>query len=500
MLTIHRRSYYGTLVLLMILALVTACKSMPVESAIGNEELPNDYSELSWEEAFSTLSRQLATEYAFTEWKGIDWDVLFETYNPQIIEAQASQDFPAYYLALRSYLHKIPDRHVSINNIAAIDDQYIGGGFGFSIAHLDDTSVIATWVEEQGEAWNAGMRAGCEILSWDGIPIAAAIDAVFPIFTSNCATGEDLHLAQQQYLVRAPVGEQHQATFRSIEGDTIHTVQVSAYDDNRASLSKGYPDSVVSDRIRKAILEIETDEPMPRSMVETEMLAHDIAYIKVWGLLDADLQMTGKVLSTVTLFEQAVATAVEQKATGIILDIRNNIGGMDQMAADLLGCFYSERTFYEYLNAYKSESGTWEILTTSEENGKQPVFIEPSAVQYSGPIIALVNSHCVSSGEGLAMGIRNLPNGEILGFFGTNGSFGLASGIAAMPGGLVVHWPNGQSLDENHKIQLDSRNGIGGAQPTIRIPMTKEHALSIAQGMDVELQEAIRILAFPKEP
>jgi len=83
---------------------------------------------------------------------------------------------------------------------------------------------------------------------------------------------------------------------------------------------------------------------------------------------------------------------------------------------------------------------------------------------------------------------------------GTNGSFGLASGIAAMPGGLVVHWPNGQSLDENYKIQLDSRNGVGGIEPTIRIPMTNDHALSIAQGVDVELQEAIRILDFPKKP
>lgn len=170
------------------------------------------------------------------------------------------------------------------------------------------------------------------------------------------------------------------------------------------------------------------------------------------------------------------------------------------MAADLLGSFYAEQTFYEYQNAYNPETGTWELLVSSEENGKQPVIIEPRAVHYKGPVIALVNSHCVSSGEGIAMGIRNLSNGEVLGFYGTNGSFGLASGIAVMPGGLIVHWPNGQSLDENHEIQLDSRNGIGGVAPTIRIPMTKDHAVSIAQGVDVELQEAMQILAFPKKP
>ena len=479
-------------IILIILALGTACKTIPGESTGTTEEKPNDYSQLPWEQAFTMLHEQLVREYAFTEWKGIDWEALYAEYHPQVLAARQKQDFPTYYLALRSYLHRIPDRHVSINNIPAIDDLYIGGGFGISIARLDDASVIATWVEEGTPAWVAGLRAGCEILFWDGVPISDAIDAVFPVFTSNCATSEDLALAQQQYLVRAPIGKQTEVTFRSEEDITSHTAVLTAYDDKRASLGKGYPDSVVSDRIRKALLEIETDEPMPQSMVETKLLAQDIAYIKVWGLLDADLQQTGTAVSTVSLFEQAVTEAIEQHAKGIILDIRNNIGGMDQMAADLLGCFYSEKTLYEYLLAYNPETGAWEILPSSGENGTQPVFIEPRGVRFTGPVIALVNSYCVSSGEGIALGIRNLPQGNTLGFFGTNGSFGLATGIAAMPNGLLVHWPNGQSLDANHEIQLDSRNGIGGVEPTIRIPMTKAHALSIARGEDVELQQAIK--------
>ena len=52
----------------------------------------------------------------------------------------------------------------------------------------------------------------------------------------------------------------------------------------------------------------------------------------------------------------------------------------------------------------------------------------------------------------------------------------------------------GQSLDHDRNIQIDSRNGAGGIEPTIRIPMTRENALMVAQGEDVELREAIRIL------
>ena len=113
---------------------------------------------------------------------------------------------------------------------------------------------------------------------------------------------------------------------------------------------------------------------------------------------------------------------------------------------------------------------------------------------YIEPVIALINPKCVSSGEGLAMGIRNLPNGETLGYYGTNGSFGMAGARILVPGDLVVRCPFGQSLDENAEVQLDSRDGIGGVSPTIRIAMTAESAIRIADGEDVGLEEAVRIL------
>ncbi len=79
--------------------------------------------------------------------------------------------------------------------------------------------------------------------------------------------------------------------------------------------------------------------------------------------------------------------------------------------------------------------------------------------------------------------------------FRTHRSFGLCGAEALMPGGLIVKWPSGQSLDKNKEIQLDSRNGIGGVSPSIRIPMTMENAIRVTNGEDVELEEAIRILS-----
>ncbi|HOF95294.1 MAG TPA: peptidase S41, partial [Clostridia bacterium] len=59
---------------------------------------------------------------------------------------------------------------------------------------------------------------------------------------------------------------------------------------------------------------------------------------------------------------------------------------------------------------------------------------------------------------------------------------------------IMVDYPFGQSLNKDKQIQLDSQNGVGGVSPSIRIPLTKENALRIANGEDVELKEALRIL------
>jgi hypothetical protein len=96
----------------------------------------------TWEQAFESMYQQLVTEYAFTEWKHLDWASLHDTYLPLIQKAQAEQDFNAYYIALREFLTEIPDGHVSITSLKDIDDLYIGGGFGFAVTRLSDDTVI----------------------------------------------------------------------------------------------------------------------------------------------------------------------------------------------------------------------------------------------------------------------------------------------------------------------------------------------------------------------
>ena len=439
-----------------------------------------DFSELPWAEAFGKLNETMSHQYAFTEWKDIRWQALYNKYLPQVEAAQSKNSFEEYYIALCAYINEIPDGHVLVSRVAELDDKYIGGGFGFAVTQLNDGKVIVTWLDPSGPAQAAGLGLGDEITEWNGRPVTSTLEAVPTLFASNSATGEILKQKQLAYLVRNRIGADVKLTLSD-----SRSLVLTAYDDQKLSLKKIYPYTVVSvDKLmalQDMFLGKENPNPELDGVVEMKMMEGNILYVKLWGLIDLSFKQSRKPVSTLGLMREAVAYANENQCNGMILDIRNNVGGLDEMVAEILGLFYAEKTLYEY-----QKYGDSDDLTV--------LYIEPEAQRFGGKIIALVNSQCVSSGEGVALGIKNLPNGETLGFYGTNASFGMAGAKVKMPGGITVDYPYGQSLDKDKNIQIDSRNGIGGVSPSIRIPMTEENALRIANGQDVELDEALRIL------
>ncbi len=452
----------------------------------------SDFSGLAWVDAFDGLYGRMSKEYAFTEWKGIDWPRLHDKYTTDIKKAQSEKNFDAYYLALRAYVNEFPDGHVRVDNLAEIDNKYVGGGFGLAAAKLDDGTIIAPWVDEAGLAWAGGMRNGARLLEWNGQPVADAVSQVSTVFAGTSATNENLECKKLQYLVRASVGTRVEVKYQNPGDVAPRSIALTAYNDGGLSLKKAYPDSVVSEKLRAMFLNIENPDPVPQAMVETTTLEGNVGYIKIWGELDADLQQTGQMQSTLDLLRLAVQKANDAQATGIILDLRSNIGGLDAMAADILGSFYADKTLFEYQQMYNPATGKFEIQQA--ESDSEALYIKPALPLFRGKVIALINQKCVSSCEGIAMGIRNLPNGETLGFYGTNGSFGLAGAEAKMPGEVTVHWPSGRSLDKNREIQLDSKDYQGGVSPSIRIPMTAENATRAARGQDVELEAAVRAI------
>ena len=89
------------------------------------------------------------------------------------------------------------------------------------------------------------------------------------------------------------------------------------------------------------------------------------------------------------------------------------------------------------------------------------------------------------------MGIARLPQGKVVGFDGTNGSFGMVGGEIQLPEGFRIGYPFGRSIDSSGLVQLDSKMGSGGVAPGLKVPKTYENVMAFASGVDVELQYAM---------
>ena len=471
------------ILLSLFLIVPSACNNGGGDSSTPlNEPVTGDYTQMTWVEAFDALHKQVSEQYAFGEWKGIDWDELSAAARPKVAQAMENNDEAAYATAILEYTKSLPDGHVSTagGNLLAMCVAHINGSYGFGIIGLDDGRVIANIVTEGGQADNAGMEVGDEISEWNGVPVADVIGQVSTLWrpdTSSLATDEHTLIEKYRMLVLDPINTRTEVTFIKSDGSGSITATLTSEGDNWTILNQ-----------TELWKKVDDDNP-----IQYEVLESGYGYILL-GALESE---TIPVKTLSAKLKEAMEFLTAQNVPGIVVDLRGNNGGSDDLAAEFAGYFYSETTFYEYQSYYNTLTGEFEIVYVAEDGTRTrniPLNIEPQTPHYDGPVVALVNPLSVSSAEGVAMTIKKLPNGCVVGFYGTNGSFGMTGGKALLPGGYAVAFPFGRSLDINLVIQLDSRDGIGGVVPDMRIPMTAENAVRLGAGEDVELEYAVSVL------
>jgi carboxyl-terminal processing protease len=132
-----------TLLLLAFTAIAAAsCGSSPASTGY-KPPAAADYSKLTWTQAFQKLQAKISREYAFTEWKGIDWNDLYKKYQPVVSRAAASKDKNAYYLTLREYINELRDGHAGVKpDDMTVYQALAGGGFGLIVTKLDNGQVV----------------------------------------------------------------------------------------------------------------------------------------------------------------------------------------------------------------------------------------------------------------------------------------------------------------------------------------------------------------------
>lgn len=162
---------------------------------------------------------------------------------------------------------------------------------------------------------------------------------------------------------------------------------------------------------------------------------------------------------------------------GIIIDVRDNGGGMLSNSERLASHFFSESTLVGYIK-HKIGKGH------DDFSKPYPKYIEPSlAVQYYKKVVILTNRRCYSAANDFVNTMRYRKNTVIIGDK-TGGGGGLPFS-SELPNGWSVRFSASPMLDaEMNQTEF-------GIEPDVSVNMTKE---DMDKGLDTIIEKALDIL------
>ncbi len=123
--------------------------------------------------------------------------------------------------------------------------------------------------------------------------------------------------------------------------------------------------------------------------IETEILDSNISYIKVTDFNS----------NTPTQFESAVSSAISEKRTGIIIDIRNNGGGTLKSAAEMIDLIVPEGP----------------VVSSKKKDSEAKVIYKSDSAEVNIPIAVLVNKNTASAAELFACALRDYGKAKLVG-------------------------------------------------------------------------------------
>lgn len=197
--------------------------------------------------------------------------------------------------------------------------------------------------------------------------------------------------------------------------------------------------------------------------VEYEMLEEQIGYIRLLEFDEVTAQQ----------FEDAMSDLESQGMEKLIIDVRNNPGGVLQTVCDMLDQLLPEGM----------------IVYTEDKNGKRTEYTSDEEHQFTKPLVVLVNGNSASASEIFAGAVQDYGIGTIVGTttFGkgiVQKIFYLSDGTGLKLTVAKYYTPKGHDI---HKK---------GIRPDVEVELDEvlQNQSSISHEEDNQLQKAISVL------
>lgn len=423
------------------------------------------------EEAFQLVWQTVNDENFDPTFGGVNWSQVRARYAPQV--ARTTNDFQLHLL-LQQMLNEIPQSHFAIippeqiprikprkklsgkagSNAeaeAALSDEeenesdneiatQMLNGIGVDVRILSG-QVVITRVDADGAAAKAGLRSGFVIKSVDNMSLAE-IPA-----TADIAPGLHIRL-RQRVLVDYLGGE---------PGTDVHLSYLDAENKERQSVIK-------RERLKGALSAAVGNLPPAYTEMETKRLLGNIGYIR-FNLFAP--QLAEKICGAVKSMRDA---------TGLIIDLRGNPGGMMGMAAGIVGLL-------------TNKTGLIGVIRT--RNGSLPIPAFPQKSAYKGPLVVLIDRLSGSTAEVMAAALQESGRASVIGERSAGEVLG--ANIKRLPTGALFEYAQGGFTTSNGTT-LEGK----GVMPDVEKKLVRN---SLLRGEDDQLQEAIKQIPLrPENP
>jgi C-terminal processing protease CtpA/Prc len=409
----------------------------------------DDFSAMSYTEAFDAMLDKFVREYAFTDYKNIDWDALAEIYRPRFEQADADRDSDGYGLALRDFLWEIPDNHIALYPQPPILTEQLraaaAGSIGMSIRETDDGRVLVTYLTDGAPASEAGIELGAQIAAINDTPIDDWISETFAAYDAPFSTAHSERLAQLQFATRFPFGSRPEITFTNPDGAS-ETVTLETISEVESFFQSSLDADV-------------TGIELP---VEYRLLDSGLIIVSIYSFSDNDLL-------SIQIWERLMGILNDNQIPGLIIDMRSNGGGSGFLADQMAAYFFDETLELGNTSTYDRSQDAF----VTDPDLTERFFLPDESLRYDGEIAVLVSPNCRSACEFFAYDMTLQDRAVIVGQYPTGG---LGGGITdfAMPEGIFVRMTVGRAVDANGDIHIEGR----GVAPTLDVPVDERTLFS----------------------
>lgn len=445
----------------------------------------HNFSRMSYTESFHALAQQMDEEYVLKEWKEVDFTALEEKYMPLVKEAEQEQNPSKFYEAVRMFCGELHDGHVYVASNFDMEQYPLQTkihDYGLSMVLLDNDDVIAVCTSE--EAQKLGITDGTIITHWNGKPILQALledtrDQGIPV-KANADRLAPMDLAMlggdtvdvtfknadgmEMTVTLSDFGGSE--TFRKAQGALSRMPEIKTMEDQQAFLDSNFSTKMLDDKCGYLVLNAEITDSDFQDIVAYLMGEH------TWAR---------------EMFREKLRDLKAQGMEYLVIDLRNNMGGMDEIACALVSLLTEEEWYGQGLGIRRNG----EYITVSDH------LIRGDGEFADLQAVALTNYNCASAGDGASLYLSKLPNVTLAGITDPNGCNQETGGECFLSGGVVtVGYPVGLILNEDGEPNIDTASDRISRNPVeVRIPFDDEAARRIfVDGEDYELAWAMEYL------